>query len=526
MFPGPQYQGLFTKFPQKTDPVFQKHFSSNPNHLLRHDSNSFSWNCVNKDHFVACQDLTSLSSQHLQHLERTLWSLRSQCLVLRGSGGSLRGCVTGLSTSGELEFYHHPQAAAFSRHYAQLQHLLEQRAQLLFLHEYGRRCRAANCFVSRLGDVLGKACLLANRAQSLKEQANVSWNLDLRAMCKELQVHLGHWDMLYAKVRSDPFLRPVLSRTQMLGSMQRGLWFLEQRAWLLMENCMHTVLKALAAAQLTCVPRDALEDMLSAVELYNHVIANPRTQKRAAAWNLQTLFTSDCFQVRSGLPRKHIRPGALPVVEILRIVAWHRAQIAARQLHNWTCKQTELLPLAGQTGMKWDWDCPEQSKSTLDKSPKNPLHSLRSSSLPISMFVHKDQEDILNTLFQILASSTDLLAPHISHRPQLTRNASADRCCRANEHEENNNPKTCPSYFQNTVQHMNLSQLDVHVALFSQYRDVLWREFGKAVIKHFFYLSHSSIPGGLNLWNDRMLFLLFRWLEQACKEGTTLKGGI
>lgn len=536
MLPGSPYQDPFTKSRQKSNPLFPKCFSPNFKHLLRQKSDSSSWNYENEDNFVACQDLTSRSSQCLQHLERTLLSLRSQCRVLRGSGGCLRGCITGLSTSGEAEFYHHPQAATFSQHYAQLQHLLEQRAQLLFLHEYGRRCRAANCFISRLGDVLGKAHLLASRGQSSKEQDNSSWNLELRALCEELQVHISHWEMLHARVRSEPFLRTVVfSRTEMLYSMQRGLWLLGQQALLLMENCMHTLLKALAAAQLVCVPRDALEDLVSAVELYNHVIANIRSQKRAAAWSLQILFNSDCSQVSSGLPRRNIRPGTLLVVEIMRIVAQHRAQIAARQLYSWTCQQTDLLSLAGQASTKWgnlrgspDLLVPptsDQSKSILDESPKKPLHSFWSSSLPLFDFIHQDREDILVTLFQVLLSSTDLLAPHIPKRPQLDRSASAERSRRTSGREENNNPKIRPSRIQNAVQWMDLSNLDACVALFSQYRDMLWREFGKAVIEHFYYPSHNSILGGMSQWNDQMVFLLVRWLKQACKEGTTIKGG-
>lgn len=538
MFQGSQCLGPFIKSRQKTDPLFQKRFSPNNKHLLRQKSDRSSWNYENEneDNFVACQDLTSRSSQRLQHLEHTLLSLRSQCRVLRGSGGCLRGCVTGLSTSGDAEFYHHPQAAAFSQHCAQLQHLLEQRAQLLFIHEYARRCRAANCFISRLGDVLRKARLLASRGQSSKEQANTSWNLDLRAMCEELQVHVAHWDMLYARVRSEPFLRTVfVTRTEMLSSMQRGLWLLGQQALLLMENCMHTVLKALAAAQLGCVPQNTLEDLLSAVELYNHHVAvNPRSQKRAAAWSLQILLTSDCSRVRLFLPRKRIKPGALLLEEIMITVARHRAQIAARQLYSWTCQQTDLLSLAGQTRMTWrDLDCPnllvpptsEQFKSILDESANKPLHGFWSSSLPLFVFAHRDREDILETLFQVLVSSTDLLAPHIPKRSQLDRRASAERSRRASEREENNNPKNYSSRIQNGVQRMDPSNLDACVALFSQYRDILWREFGKAVIVHFYYPSHSTVLGGMNQWNDQMVFLLVRWLKHACKEGVTLKGG-
>lgn len=536
VFPGSQCRSPFIKSHQKTEPLFQKRVSPNSKRLLRQKSDCSNRTYETEDNFVACQDLTSRSSQRLQHLERTLLSLRSQCRVLRGSGGCLKGCITGLSASGQAEFYHHPQSAVFSQHYAQLQHLLEQRAQLLFLHEYGRRCRAANCFISRLGDVLGKAHLLANMDQSTKEQSNSSWTLDLRVMCEELQVHVGHWDMLYARVRSDPFLRSVLvTRTEMLDSIQRALWLLGQQALLLMENCMHTVLKALAAAQLVSVPRDPLEDLLSAVELYNHVVVNPRSQKRAAAWSCQVFSTSDCSQIGSGLPRKHVRPRALLVVEIMKIVARHRAQIAARQLYSWTCQQSDLLSLAGQNGMNWrDLDCSDflvsptsdQFKSVLDASSNKPLHNFWSSSMPLFVFAHRDSEDIQETLFQVLESSTNLLAPHVPRRPQLDRSAPAKRSHRSSGREENNNPKLYPSHIPSSVQQMDPSSSGACVALFSQYRDLLWREFDKAVIKHFYYPSHNTALGGMNQWNDQMVFLLVRWLKHACKEGTTIKDGV
>ncbi|XP_046706287.1 uncharacterized protein ccdc142 isoform X2 [Silurus meridionalis] len=479
---GPLF-GVFTKSCQKTDPLYQKHFSPSLKYFQKQKSDSFSRNYEHEDNFVACQDLTSRSSQRLQHLEHTLLALRSQCHVLRGSGSCLRGCITGLSSSGEAEFYHHPQATAFSQHYAQLQHLLEQRAQLLFLHEYGRRCRAANCFISRLRDLLSKVHVLAKK--SSKELLDFYCNLDFRAMCQELQVHVGHWDMLHSRMRSDPFLQTVfLSRTEMLVSIQRALWMLGQEALLLMEKCMHTVFKTLAAVRLVGLPSSALEDLLSAVGLYNNIIANPRSQKMVTAGSL---FTPDCSENISGLPRKHRRLGTLLVVEVMRIVALHRGQIAARQLYSWTCQQTNLLSLAGQNSMKWeDLDflyllvpsTSYQSKSNSDNFIKKPLHSCCSSSLPLFMFAQWDQEDILETLFQSLVPSTDNLAPNIPKRPPFDRS----------------------------------------VALFSQYRDMLWREFGKAVIQHFYYPSHSSVLGGMNQWNDQMVFLLVSWLRQACEE--------
>ncbi|XP_072520100.1 uncharacterized protein ccdc142 [Salminus brasiliensis] len=536
-YDGCRYQGPFTKSLQKAEALFRIRFNPSLKWLLRQKSDGSCWDYESEDNFVACQNLTSRSSMRLQRLEQNLLSLSSQCRVLRGLGGCLRGCVTGLSASGEADCYHHPQAAAFSQHYGQLQHLLEQRALLLFLHEYGRRCRVANCFVTRLGDVLDRArVLLANGGGQAARQPSSTWNLGLQAMCEELQLHVSHWDLLCSRARSDLFLRPVLfSHTEMLCSMRRALWLLGLQALLLMEHCIHTALLALAAAQLGRVPRDALEDLVAAVELYNHIVA----QQRATAWSSQILFRSDWYHIRQCLPRKSARPAPFPVVHLMKILAQRRAQIAAEQLYHWTCQQTDLISLAGHTSTEWtnsgpsDPLQPSSCTSALatveispdaipDEPPRKRLHSFWSSNLPFSAFVRRDRE-YLEILFQVLVSSTDLLAPHIPKRPPLDRAHTADSAMesnhRASEGEERllNRAKTASSRHK-AIQWMDLSKSDACVELFSQYRDMLWREFGRAVIHCFYYHSQSPILGSVNQWNYQMVFLLGKWLKHACKE--------
>ncbi|XP_036425233.1 uncharacterized protein ccdc142 [Colossoma macropomum] len=532
-YDGSRSHSPFTKSLQKAEALFRIRFNPSLKWLLRQKSEGSCWDYENEDNFVACQNLTSRSSMRLQRLEQNLLSLSSQCRVLRGLGGCLQGCITGLSTSMEAEFYHHPQAAAFSQHYGQLQQLLEQRAQLLFLHEYGRRCRVASCFVTRLGDVLEKARLLLAGGQAA-EQPGSPWNLGLRAMCEELQLHVSHWDLLCARARSDPSLRPVLfSRTEMLGSMRRALWLLGLQAVLLMEQCIHTTLLALAAAQLGRVPRDALGDLLAAVELYNHIVAYQRSQRRAAAWSSQMLFRADWSQIRSRLPRKSSRPAPFPVVQLMTILAQRRAQIAAQQLYDWTCQQTDLISLAGQPSTEWTHLGPPDALTptpTAESSPdmipdqpsQKPLHGFWSSNLPFSLFVRRDRE-YLEILFQVLVSSTDLLAPHIPKRPPLNRvdtaEGATERNHRASEGEERllNRPKLASSRHK-AIQWMDLSKSDACVELFSQYRDMLWREFDRTVIYYFYYQSHNTILGGVSQWNYQMVFLLVRWLKHACKE--------
>lgn len=541
MSPGFRYHCPFTKAHQKAEALFRIRFNPSLKWLLRQKSESSCWDYENEENFVACQNLTSRSSTRLQHLEQNLLSLSSQCHVLRGLGGCLRGSIKGLSTSCEAEFYHHPQAATFSQHYEQLQYLLEQRAQLLFLHEYGRRCRVANCFVTRLSNVLDRARLLLVDGGHAAQKPSANWNLGLQALCVELQLHVSHWDLLCARARSDPSLRPVLfSHAEMLGSVRRALWLLGLQALLLMENCIHTVLLALATAQLGRVPRDALEDLLAAVELYNHIVKNQRSRQRAAAWSSQILFRSDWSQIRSCLPQKRGRPAPFPVVQLMAILAQRRAQIAAEQFYNWTCQQTDLISAAGQPSSEWTHSTPsepfqppsftptsaaaESSPGAItDEPPQKPLHNFWSSNLPFSTFVRHDRE-YLEILFQVLVSSTDLLAPHIPKRPPLDRAHTAegamDRSCTDSEGDERllNKPKMARGRHK-AIQWMDLSKSDACVELFSQYRNMLWRNFGKTVINHFYYQSRNTVLGGVNQWNYQMVFLLVRWLKHAFKEG-------
>ncbi|XP_062856392.1 uncharacterized protein ccdc142 [Trichomycterus rosablanca] len=477
-------------------------FGPNLKNLLRRRSDEDSLDYENEDSFVACEDLTSRSSLRLQHLELTLLGLSSQCHVLQGAGGCPRGHVKGLSTS-EADFYHHGQAAAFSQHYAQLQHLLEQRAQLLFLHEYGRRCRAANCLLSRLAEVLERARLLIpNRERSSEEKPRSCWNLGLRGLCEELQVNVSHWDLLSTRWRSDAFLRHVsITRCrEMLGSMRRNLWLLGLQALLLMEQCINTQLLALASAQMVCVPRDALEDLLSAVELYNHVIMYQRSQQRAASWSLHIMLSS-------GLPRKSARPAPFSVVEIMRILAQRRAHVASEKLYSWACQQTELVSLAGQPSMPWEDWIQATPNDILDESPKSTSH--RASSMPFLLISQHERKEILETFLQALAFSSDLIATDAKHS-DMKRNLRVRRLHRR--------PTDKPSSPYRVVQELDSSMTDPCLELFSQYSKMYWTEFPEAFRKHFCYQFHDGVLGGVNQWNYQMVFLLVKWLRRTCKE--------
>uniref|UniRef100_A0A671KHM2 Coiled-coil domain containing 142 n=1 Tax=Sinocyclocheilus anshuiensis TaxID=1608454 RepID=A0A671KHM2_9TELE len=484
------------------------------------------------------ESVTSCSSRNIQCLGQTLQSLSSQCHTLRGpaSGGRLFGCVIGLSSSEEDDFYHHHQFAAFSQHYSQLQHLMDHRAQLLFLHEYSRHTHVATCFVVQLDSVLEKTyLLLADRGQ-VAEQPNSTWNLSLRALCQEMQVHINHWDLLWANAQSDFHLRRALfSRVKTLAFMRQTLHLLGFQALWLMERCIHTALSALAAAQLDRVPRDALVDLLCAVELYNQIVEDKWIQGTTSACYSQLMFSSYGPVSGSVLLRNRTGPKKFPVEQLMMILAQSQAQKAAEQLYTCSSQQSNLLHMAknpNKLNSHFAYpnlnsqlsSSPEinihtvqlESQAAVNEVPQKPLHSLCFSNLPFSSFISRDRE-CLDTLFQVLVTSTNLLASLISKKPLLDRTADLEDyvliCRGASEGEERllNRPRMTSR--THNVAAMDLRKSDTYMKLFSYYKKLLWREFGKAVVRHFYCQPYNSTLGSINQWNDEMVLHFVTWLK-------------
>ncbi|XP_016330059.1 uncharacterized protein LOC107679116 isoform X2 [Sinocyclocheilus anshuiensis] len=526
------YQGPFTKSLQRAEALFRNRFNPSLKWLMGQKDKDSSWDSENES--ISC------SSRNMQRLGQTLQSFSSQCHMLRdpASGGRLFGCIMGLSSSEEDDFHHHPQAAAFSQHYCQLQHLMDHRAQLIFLHEYSRRTHVATCFVVQLDSVLEQThLLLADRGQ-VAEQPNSTWNLSLRALCQEMQVHVNHWDLLWAKARSDFHLRCVLFRcVKTLASMQRTLHLLGFQALWLMEQCIHMALSALAAAQLDCVPRDALVDLLCAVELYNQIVEDKWIQGTTSACDSQLMFSSYWPQLGSVLLKNITGPKTFPVEQLMMILAQSQAQKSAEQLYTWSSQQSYLLHMAKNPNkLKSLFAHPNlnsrlsssptinihtvqlEPQSTVNEVPQKPLHSLWSSNLPFSSFISRDRE-CLDTFFQVLVTSTNLLAPLIPRKPLLNRTADLEDsvviCREASEGEERllNRPRITSRNYN--VAAMDLRKSDAYMKLFSYYKKLLWGEFSKAVVSYFYYQPYNSTLGSINQWNDEMVLHLVTWLKHS-----------
>ncbi|XP_067312507.1 uncharacterized protein ccdc142 [Pseudorasbora parva] len=459
------YQGPFTKSLQRAEALLRSRLNPSLKWLMRQKSKDGSWDSESE----ICG-----SSRSVQRLGRALQSLGSQCQTLRDptSGGRPIGCFTALSDEG---FYHQSQGAVFSQHYCQLKHLMEQRAKLLFLLEYARRAQASTCFVAQLGSVLERTrLLLADRGQP-----NSTWTLNLKSLCQEMQDHIRHWEVLWTKARSE---RVLLSHVEMLRSMRRTLHQLGFQALCIMERCIHTAFSALAVAQPDRVPRDALVDLLCAIELYNQIVQDRRSQGSA----VQLVLSSDWPRIGS-----LSGPTMFPIEHLMLILARSQAQKAAEQLYTWSSQQSNLLNTAKSHFRQFS--SPIMPQAGVDEEP---LHRLWSSILPFSSFISRDRE-CLDTLFHTLATSTSLLAPHIPRKPPDLEDGMVV-CRRASEGEERHvsRPRMC-------------------VKLFSHYKSLLWREFGEAAVRRFYLQPNRCILGSINHWTDDTLLLLASWLRHA-----------
>ncbi|KAI2644320.1 Coiled-coil domain-containing protein 142 [Labeo rohita] len=525
----------FTKSLQRAEALFRNRFNPSLKWLMGQKDKDGSWDSES-------ESIMSCSSRNIQCLGQTLQSLSSQCHMLHdpASGGKLFGTVTSLYSSEQDDFYHHPQAATFAQHYCQLQRLMDNRAQLLFLHEYSHRTHVATCFVVQLRLVLEKThLLLADRGQ-VDEQPNSTWNLSLRALCQEMQVHINHWALLWAKARSDFHLRCVLfSRVKTLASMRQTLHLLGFQALWLMEHCIHTALSALAAAQLDRVPRDALVDLLCAIELYNQIIEDKWNQGKTSAWCSQFMFSSCWPRLGSILLQNRTGPKTFPVEQLMMILAQSQAQKAAEQLYTWSSQQSNLLHMAKNPNkLKCHFAHPNpnsdlSSSPTINihavqlepqaaydalKMPQKPTHSLWSSNVLFSSFITRDRE-CLDALFQVLVTSTNLLAPLIPKKPLLNRTADLKDTVvisrGASEGEERllNRPRMTSKTYN--VAAVDFRKSDAYMKLFSHYKKLLWGEFAKAVVRQFHYQPYNSTLGSINQWNDEMVLHLATWLKHS-----------
>ncbi|XP_044219292.1 uncharacterized protein ccdc142 isoform X2 [Thunnus albacares] len=281
--------------------------------------------------FVVAHNLVSRSSARLLRLQQALLTVAPQWqLVGRAQTGSPQVCVKGLPAEGSVLLL--PSSSSFLQgHYRALWRLLEQRSLLLFIHEYTRRARLTAAYISRVSQLLNQ------------NPSNCSsFRVGLGSLCQELRVHLNHWSCLSSKVQSDHYLRlALIQQATLLLEIRQTLDLLGLQALVVMEHYVHAVLSAIAQTELDYVPREVLEDILAGTDLYNQAVEEQRAQHSTTQLRTAILQQARYSTPDSSLPNsRRYHPAAFSVKELMKILAVHHAEMAAKQLLDWVSEQS------------------------------------------------------------------------------------------------------------------------------------------------------------------------------------------
>lgn len=541
-------QASLTKSLQRAEALLRSHLNPSFRWLLRQKEGDGSWNFENT--FVTCQNLTSRSCSSFRSIEQTVMDMSTHYHILWENERRLqsRGCIKGLSSFSNGEAYYQSQASAFGQQYGQLQLLLEERSKLIFLHEYSQRLRVAHSFVTKLSVLLDHERLLLVSGTQRIDRSIFMGNLGLRTLSEELRVQLNHWDVLCAKAHSDVYLRKVLLWwKEPLRTMCQTFWLLGLQSLFLMEQCIYTALCILATEHLIHVPRDALEDLLVSIQIFNHTVQD-KFQHSTASWRKHVIRLSDWPYLRGCLPGVDLEPRTFTMFQLIKILAEQRGQMMAGQLCLWTSHQSDPITWSLATdNSSFDWKHPQeilsiianqalQHNSTglwaqldnLNMHDRKATKDLQSCSCctdhPFWSFMHRDCES-LDILFQALLSSTDLLSSQTPKQPMPGQPDTTETLLEDPKIGRLGVREPLPGAMyekQISAQWTDLIKSELYLELFTQYQQISWMEFSSAAIRCLFYKGHHSVIGSMNQWRDHMMLLLILWLAQRFKRGTTL----
>ncbi|KAK0154234.1 Coiled-coil domain-containing protein 142 [Merluccius polli] len=336
--PGAWPQSSISRSLQRAEALLRTTFNPSLKWLLRRNSqekeSGEEEEVEEEGSFVAAHNLVSRSSARVLRLQQGMLCMAPQRPLVRESKALLQVCVKGSSQEGCViqQLSSPTQQGCFRA----LWSLMEQRSQLLFVHEYARRAHCASAYVSRL-DLL--VCKLGRPHLTLNKKSCDSFSLKVLPLSQELRVHLNHWSCLSTKVRSDTFLRLALApQTNMLVGMKRCLDSLALQALVLMENCVHAILSTLAQTDIESIAREVLEDIFAGTELYNQVVEEHRGLHSVN----QSMLQSMCY---SGLPvlqsayNGASHPATVQVKQLLKVFAVHHGNRAAKEMHHWATEQ-------------------------------------------------------------------------------------------------------------------------------------------------------------------------------------------
>ncbi|KAJ8262481.1 hypothetical protein GJAV_G00166960 [Gymnothorax javanicus] len=486
----PSVQSPFSWSLQKVEALLRTRLNPGLCWLLKQKSNDDASPPENGDSFVSYQNLTSHSSRYLQQLELCVYELADQWQVQYTPSGVQCRCV-GVSSSEHWDFQHHPVTASFGQHYARLQNLLEDRARLLFFHEFIRRCQAASTFISHLVGLIERG----RTSPDVEGRSQCSpWGYSVEALCEELRVHLGHWGHLRAKARAERWLRTGSfwsSRTA--ASVQQTLTLLGLQALVLMHKYLEAAVASLAWATPEELSARALEDTLAGLEIFNNVVAE-----------------------RGNLLGERVCPAPVTATRLLHVLAEHRGRAAAKAFHQWATGWRRPLPLLCPSPLRSNWEQFDWTSSPVLPPPQVETSVPAGASCPLPAFVKEDAK-FIERILRALLSSTILQVHKVPSQPlaDLSHMADSSRghhapCSGA---QDGHDTRRCKS-----VQWRDTRKSGACAALVNQYRRLLWKEVHRALLSLIYYPTHNSALESVNQCRDQAVFLFVTELRSACRK--------
>ncbi|KAJ1212017.1 hypothetical protein NDU88_007363 [Pleurodeles waltl] len=391
----------------------------------------------NEDDVVLASHCLPSAGVPVPQVEHGLSGLH-HCLVIQHDSGAntLKGFFKQSSTEPPVgEFYHHPVYASVAQNGSWLHALTLQQHYLNLAKDYTMRLKGAWAFTQRLSDIL-----VALVPASLVQTGT------LKVLCEELRTHTGHWRVLQRRIRRDHCLRPLLLHKQnTFAQMRRTLSRLACQATQLIELCINSILQSLAHASAPSFSSEELTDVFRAVEIYNQVVS-----ESSAVWLLPDCqLSADVPESAPGpnstLQRWHAqrRPGTYPIARVLSIISEERGQQAAERFHQSLLQQEEFLHRVSRSSLcSVDWKNAKvplfgniSSSVTGTKqirpllsSPKIRLCQPACSHLSASRLMEAicaEDDQLMESILDVLVSSTDTFWHHFLKKPKLERPQSA-----------------------------------------------------------------------------------------------------
>lgn len=383
--------------------------------------------------------------------------------------------------SAAAAFSYHPVHPRVAERGAALHALLQHRHHLRLVRDYSRRLKAASDFLRRL---------LVLVEQPEPPAGELGATQPLRGLCQELRTHAGHWSGLRRRMRSDPWLRPLLLRKhESVAHMRRALLLLALHAARLAERHVEARLRGLVQAgpAAAALPPEVLSDLFQGLEIYNQVVGNLALELGIAS------------RLPTGITGCHGATGdcshAFPVARVLGILAAERGRLAAERL------QTLLQPWDGGGGAEhvcWEdttvpWPL-EYGTAAVDtgSSGQGELPGLAGELRALC----REDKELMGLVLGVLVASADSLWHHVLHGPKQEKPVAAVESPQSLEPPVASlGTATRPSSASwKSVRWLDASRAPAAEALHAQYRPLFWGATGTA-LEHRLGLLHCGAGG-------------------------------